>query len=148
MSMSNDFAAALAKLVFQGTAIAGIASNPATAPKSSYYVALHTANPGAVGKQETSELAYAGYARVEVTRTAQGWAITGNVVRPTVAVEFPAMLASTGGGIVTHFTVGELATGAGMVYLRGTVTPNINVGLGDTPRLLPATALTFVTDEV
>ncbi|QNK70248.1 hypothetical protein H7F35_11455 [Variovorax sp. PAMC26660] len=147
MAMSNDFAAALAKLIFQGTAIAGIASNATAAPKDRLYMALHTGNPGAAGKQSVSELAYPEYARVEVMRTAGGWSIVGNVVRPVAPVEFPGMVTNVGGGNVTHFTVGELAAGAGMVYMRGTVTPNLNVGWGDTPRLLNSTTLTLVTDD-
>ena len=148
MSMSKDFANALAKLLFNGTPIPGVAINATEAPLDGFYFALHTANPGATGTQGTSELAYPEYARVKVARTSVGWTVTDNLVRPAVAVEFPAMQAASGGGVVTHFSVGAQADGAGMVYARGTIEPVLTIARGDTPRLLPSTTLTLVADDV
>lgn len=147
MALSSTFANALAKLIFQGTPIANIADNAAAAPAGRYWISLHTANPGPGGTQATSELAYTEMARRDLVRTAAAWDVQGAVVRPVTAVEFPMMQTAGGGGTVTHFTVGMQQNGAGMYLLRGTVTPPLNIGLGDTPRLLPATTLTLVTAD-
>ena len=69
MSKSNTFETELLALIFNATAIADLAENDATAPLTNLYVALHTADPGEAGVQNTSETAYTGYARVAVARS-------------------------------------------------------------------------------
>ena len=101
----------LLKLIFNATAIANIADNAATAPLTSLYVALHTADPGAGGTQATSEIAYTSYARVAVARTTGGWtASTASSTSPVAAITFPA---GTGGtGTATFFSIGVAVSGA------------------------------------
>lgn len=140
MSKGNTFENDWLKLVFQAVAIANLADNAATAPLTSLFVALHTADPGEAGDQTTSEAAYTGYARVAVVRTAVGWTVTANSVSPAANISFPA---GTGGsGTATHFSVGVVATGASKALYRGTVTPNIVMGNGITPVLTTASTVT------
>lgn len=144
MSYSTSFANSLLKLILQATAIANIADNAASSPLASLYLALHTADPGAAGTQSTNEISYTGYARIAVARTAGGWSISNNVANPAANIDFGEMTAGTG-GTVTHVSIGTAASGAGIVLLRGTLTPNIAVATGVTPRVKSTSAITFVT---
>ena len=76
MSKSNTFENDLLQLIFNATAIANIADNAASSPLTQLFVALHTADPGETGVQNTSETAYTGYARVAVNRNSGAWTVT------------------------------------------------------------------------
>lgn len=94
----------LLKLIFNATAIANLADNAASLPQAALFVALHTADPGEAGTQNTSEVTYTGYTRVAVVRTSSGWTVTTNSVSPFAAITFPA---GTGGsGTVTYASIG------------------------------------------
>lgn len=140
MSKSNAFETALLNLMFNATAFANFADNAASSPVTSLYVSLHTADPGEAGDQTTSEAAYTSYARVAVLRTSGGWTVSGNSVSPAANIDFPACTGST--STVTHFGIGKSISGAGVLLYSGTVTPNISVSTGVTPRLTTATACT------
>src|SRR5690606_25058966 len=104
MSKGNTFENDLLKLIFNGVTIPGIADNTATAPLTTLYVALHTADPGEAGTQSTSEINYTSYARVATSRDPAGWTATGNSVSPTTNIDFPT---GTGGsGTATHWSIG------------------------------------------
>lgn len=140
MSKGDTFENDLLKLIFNATAIANMADNAAASPLTNLYVALHTADPGEAGNQTTSEVAYTSYARVAVARTTGGWTVTANSVSPAADITFPA---GTGGsGTATHWSVGTAASGTGKILYKGTVTPNIVLGNGITPKLTTATAVT------
>lgn len=140
MSKGNTFENDWLKLIFNATAIANIADNAATGPLTNLYVSLHTADPGEAGDQTTNEVAYTSYARVAVARTSGGWTVTGNSVSPVAEISFPA---GTGGsGTATHFGIGTAASGPGKLLYSGTITPNIVLGSGVTPKLTTATAIT------
>lgn len=139
MAKSSTFDNDFLNLVFKGTAIANLADNTATAPLTSLFVALHTADPGVGGTQATSEAAYTGYARVAVARGA-GWTVTGNSVSPAATIAFPA---GTGGtGTATFFSVGVASTGATKILYSGAISPTITLGAGITPQLTTASAVT------
>lgn len=140
MSKGNTFENDLLKLIFNATAIANIADNAASSPLTNLYVSLHTADPGEAGDQTTNECAYTSYARVAVARTSGGWAITANSVSPVADISFPA--ATGGSETVTHFAIGTASSGAGKILYSGTVTPNIAVSSGVTPKLTTASAVT------
>lgn len=140
MSKANTFENDLAKLIFQATAIANIADNAASSPLTNLYVSLHTADPGETGDQTTSETAYTSYARVAVARSAGGWTVTNNSVSPAANIDFPACTGGT--STITHFGVGTASSSTGKLLYKGTVTPNISVSTGVTPRLTTATAIT------
>lgn len=141
MSMNNSLEDGLLKLLMNATAFANVADNAASSPLTNLYVSLHTADPGEAGDQTTNETTYTSYARVAVARTTGGWSITSGVATPVASIDFPA---GTGGsGTITHIGIGSASSGAGVLYLSGTVTPNITVGSGITPRLTTASTITF-----
>jgi hypothetical protein len=140
MSKGNTFENDLLKLIFNATAIANMADNAGSSPLTNLYVSLHTGDPGEAGSQTTNEATYTGYARVAVARTSGGWTVTNNSVSPAAAIEFPACTA--GSNTVTHFAVGTAVSGAGKLLYSGTVTPNIAVANGVTPRLTTSSAIT------
>jgi hypothetical protein len=139
MSKGNNLETDILALIFNATTIPEIAENDTTSPSANITVALHTGDPGEAGDQTTSEIAYTGYARVNVARTAGGWTVTGNSVSPVAAITFGEMTGGAG-GTVTHFSVGT-GTANELLY-SGTVTPNIVVTSGVTPQLGTATAIT------
>lgn len=140
MSKGDTFENDLLKLVFNATAIANIADNAATSPLTNLQISLHTADPGDAGSQTTSEATYTSYARVAVLRSTSGFTVTANSVSPLANIDFPA--ATGGTNTITHFGVGTASSGAGKLLYKGTVTPNISVTTGVTPRLTTATAIT------
>ena len=141
MSKGNTFENDWLKLIFNAVAIANIADNAAAAPLTDLYCSLHTGDPGEAGDQTTSEISYTGYARVAVVRTAGGWTVTGSSVSPVAAITFGLMTAGAG-GTVTHGVIGTLISGAGKILYSGTVTPNIVVSNGVTPRFTTASTVT------
>lgn len=142
MSFSNTAETAIMSLLFQAVAWANMADNAAATPQTNISVAAHTADPGEAGTQSTSEIAYTSYARVNVARTAGGWAVTGGSVSPVAAINLPA---GTGGsGTITYGTVGKTGGGASDVWMRGTVAPPIVCGSGITPQF--STSTTFSLD--
>ena len=140
MSKSNALETALLELLFNGTTIANMADDAATSPLTNLYVSLHTGDPGEAGTQATSECTYTTYARVAVARTAGGWTVTGNSVSPAAEVAFP--LAGDGAETATHFAVGSAASGAGVVYYIGTISPTIAIANGVQPIFTTALAIT------
>ena len=143
MSKGDAFEAALLDLIFLNIDVANIGDaaglqNSATA--GSLFVALHTADPGEAGTQTTSEIAYTGYARVGVARSGVGWTRTGSSISPAANIDFGACTA--GSGTATHFSVGTLSSGAGMILYKGAISPTIAVSAGVTPRLTVSTAIT------
>lgn len=140
-SKGNTFENDLLKLIFQAVAIADIAEDDTTSPLTELHVSLHTSNPDETGDQTSGEIAYTGYARVAVARTAGGWTVTNNSVSPAANIDF-TVSSGGAGGTVTHFAVGTAASAAGKVLYYGTVTPNIVVSSGVIPRLTTASAIT------
>lgn len=141
MSKSNTFEEDILKLIFNGTAIANIADNAASAPLTNLFLALHTADPGESGVQTTNEVAYTGYARVAVARTAGGWVVTGNSVSPAAAIEFGEMTAGTA-GTATYASIGTASSGGGKILYRGALTPSISYAVGVVPRLRTTSTIT------
>lgn len=141
MSIADNTESNILKLIFNATPWANYADNAASSPQTNIHVALHTADPGDAGTMSTSETTYTSYARVNVLRSTSGWTVTANSVSPLANIDFPA---GTGGsGTVTHFSVGKTGGGATDILWSGTVTPNITVGNGITPRLTTATTITL-----
>lgn len=143
MSKSNSWENSLLLLLFNNTNIANVGD--ATGLRGSttagtLFISLHTADPGEAGDQTTSEATYTSYARMSIARSGAGWTVTGNSVSPAANIDFPA--ATGGTNTITHFGVGTATSGAGVLLYKGTVTPNISVSSGVTPRLTTATAIT------
>lgn len=140
MSKGNTFETDWLGLIFNATAIANIADNAAASPLTNLFVSLHTADPGEAGTQSTSETTYTGYARVSVARTSGGWTVAAGSVSPVANIDFGACTAGT--ATITHFGVGVATSGATKLLYSGTVTPNISVSAGVTPRLTTASTVT------
>lgn len=135
----------LVKLIFNATTWTGIARDGATGTAlSSFYLSLHSSAPGEAGSATTNEVAYGAYARVAVPRNStSGWTPGTGTAVGTVTLQankdFPQ--ATSGTATATHFAVSTAATGAANVLYYGTVTPNINITTGVTPRLTTGTSI-------
>ena len=134
MSATNAFETALLTLYFNNTDHANIGDaagiqNSATA--GSFYISLHTADPGETGTQTTSEATYTSYARVAVARSGAGWTISGANVSNAAAVNFPA--ATGGANTITHFGIGSDLTTAGNLFFKGALSASLAVSSGITP---------------
>lgn len=140
MSKGNTFENNLLLLIFNGTAITNLADDASVSPLTSLFVSLHTADPGEAGNQTTSECAYTSYARVTVARTGGGWVVTANSVSPAANITFPA--ATGGTETATHWAVGTLVSGAGILLYSGTISPTVAISNGVTPILTTASAIT------
>lgn len=140
MSKSNAEETAYLGLIYNGTAIANIADNAASSPLANLFLALHTGDPGEAGTQATNECAYTGYARKTVARTSGGFTVSGNTVTLTANQDFGACTAGT--ETATHFSVGVAVSGATRIIHSGTITPNISIANGVTPRLTTGTTIT------
>ncbi len=133
----------LAKLIFNGTAIANIADNAGSSPSTALHVALHTSDPGDTGTQGTNEVSYTGYARVAVARTTSGFVVTNNSVSPVSAIDFPSQT-STSTGTITHASIGLSSDSTGgKIIASGTISPNINHGSGVAPRITTGSSFTI-----
>ena len=134
MSMSNASETNLLNLLFNNTDWANVgdaAGLQNSAAAGSFYVALHTADPGDAGNQSTNEVSYTGYARVAVARTAGGWTVSGNQVSNTATVQLGECTA--GSATATHFSVGLLTSGAGDILYSGSLSASRSISSGITP---------------
>ena len=135
MSASNAFETLLLQLVFENANAANVGDatglRGSTAP-GSFYIALHTADPGEAGSQNTNEASYTGYARVAVARSSAAWTVTSNTVANDAAITFGACTA--GSNSITHFSIGSDASGAGNLFLSGALTGTLAVSVGITPQ--------------
>lgn len=146
MSMGNAAEAALLDLLFLNTDWANIGDagglqNSATA--GSFYIALHTGDPGEAGDQTTSEASYTGYARVAVARSGSGWSRSGSTISNVAAVQFGECTA--GSATVTYFSIGTNSAGAGQIVLSGALSASRAISAGITP-LFNAGQLTASVD--
>ncbi len=146
MSMTNAAEAALLDLLFLNVDWADIGDaaglqNSATA--GSFYISLHSADPGEAGNQSTNEISYTGYARVAVNRTAGGWTRTTSTIANTALVQFPQ--ATGGTATATHFGIGTDSTGAGNLLLKGALNASLSISNGIQPQFA-AGAMTATVD--
>lgn len=134
MSATNAFETALLTLYFNNTDHANVGDasgiqNSATA--GSFYISLHTSDPGEAGDQTTNETAYTNYARVAVARSAAGWTIASANCSNAAAVTFPAC--GVTGATITHFGIGSASSGAGNLFFKGALSSSLAVSSGITP---------------
>lgn len=131
MSKSNAMENGLLELFFKGTTFANIADNAGTSPLANLYIALHTADPTEAGNQTSNECAYTSYARVAVPRSGSGWNVSGNAASNAAAITFPT--ATGGSETATHFSIGSLSSGAGVIYYIGALSSPLAISTGITP---------------
>jgi hypothetical protein len=144
---SNALEHQILRLIFHGSSLATLFENDQSTPTTYLSVQLHTASPTDTGDMTAAEATYGAYARVGIDRSSSGWTITGSTtatatVSPATNVTFPQ--ATSGTNTITHFSIGisTVAGNTGQILYWGTVTPNISVSAGVTPRLTTATAIT------
>lgn len=104
-----------------------------------FYISLHTANPGEIGTQATTEATYGGYARQAVPRSAVGWSVAAGVVANVAAIAFPQ--AASGADTLTHFGIGSDPTGPGNLFLWGALQTPLAVA----PPIAPTFAAASLT---
>jgi hypothetical protein len=142
MSKSNAFETALLALIFDNANIANVGDATGlrgSTTVGSLHMSLHTSDPGEAGDQTTSEIAYTSYARAAVARDT-GFTVSGNACSLAANVDFPA---GTGGsGTANNWGIGTLATTAGLLMFKGSISPSIVCGNGVTPRLNAGTIVT------
>lgn len=122
MSKSNACETAILQLIFNNTNFANVGDatglRGSTTP-GSFYLSLHTADPGEAGTEATSECAYSGYARQAVSRNGSaGFTVSGDNAVLTAAVSFPQSIAGANEE-ATHFAVGVASSGATVVMYKG-----------------------------
>jgi len=137
MSLSNSAENDLLLLLFNNTNWANLGDATGlrgATTAGSFYIALHTADPGETGNQTTSEIAYTNYARVAVARSSGGWTVSGTAptqVANAASVSFPTCGAS--GGTATHFSIGRDSSGTGEIIVSGALTSSLAISNGITP---------------
>ena len=146
MSMSNASELNLLNLLFNNTDWPNVGDaaglqNSATA--GSFYVALHSSDPGDAGDQTTNEVSYTGYGRVAVARSGAGFTIAGNQVSNAATVQFGECTAGT--ATVTHFSVCAGSGAGAVIVYRGALGATRNISAGITP-LFNAGALSGTID--
>ena len=146
MSMTNAAEEAFLDLLFLNVDWANIGDaaglqNSATA--GSFFISLHSADPGEAGNQSTNEISYTGYARVGVNRTAGGWTRTTSTIANTALVQFGQCTGGT--ATATHFGIGTDSTGAGNLLLKGALNASLSISNGIQPQFA-AGAMTATVD--
>lgn len=150
MSASNAFENSLLLLLFNNTDIANVgdvAGLQNSVAAGSFYVSLHTADPGEAGTQATNETSYTGYARVAVARSGAGWTVSGTA--PTQVVNAATVTFGTstvGTPTITHFGVGLESSGATVLAFSGALTTNQVINVGASPNTFAAGALVITLD--
>lgn len=123
-SFTNGTESALLQLLFNATNWANIADNTATSPLANLFVSLHNADPGEAGSQTTNETAYTNYARQSVARSGAGWTVSGTDPTQVVnagTITFPQC--GVTGDTLTHWGIGSLVSGAGVLFASGPLGP-------------------------
>lgn len=134
MSASNSFETALLTLIFNNSNIANIGDATGLRGSStagSFYISLHTSDPGEAGTAITNETAFTNYARVAVARSGAGFTVSGNSVSNAAAVTFPTC--GVTGATITHFGIVETSSGAGALHMKGALTSSLAVSNGIAP---------------
>jgi hypothetical protein len=138
MSFSNATETALLELLFKNTAFALIGDASGLQPSAtagSFYVRLHTADPGEAGTGSTSEATYTGYAPVAVARSGAGWTVSGANVSNTATVQFGEC---TAGSDTIQYASICLGSGAGaQILVRAALAASRAVSAGITPLFNP-----------
>lgn len=134
MSATNAFETGLLGLIFTNVDLANVGDVTGLRGSStagSFFISLHTADPGETGNQTTSEAAYTSYARVAVARALAQWTVTNDTVENDNAITFPQ--ATGGSESLTHFGIGSATSGTGNLNIKGALNSSLAVSSGITP---------------
>lgn len=147
MSATNQFESDLLDLIFTNIAAPNIGDAAGLQPSAAdgvFYLSLHDAPLSDTDTDQTSnEIAYTGYARTSIGRTAADFTVTGNTVANDNIVSFPAC---TGGTVTaTHFGIGFESAGVGYLLMWGALDASLAISNGITPEFA-AGAFTVTLD--
>lgn len=105
---------------------------PAWFSNTDFYLALHTADPGEAGAQNTTEANFTGYSRVALARDDTSmFTVSGNAM--TTAQLIQLGLCTAGSSTCTHWSIGTASSGAGQIIAKGPLA----VTLGVVPPIQP-----------
>lgn len=129
------FANKLLRLVFQ--------QEPMDGHGDTYYLSLHTADPGSSGSQSTAETTYPGYGRVPIARSSAGFNVIGSTLFLAQVTSFPPGSADSEiGERCTYACIGRDASGDGELLYRGELSQGLATGAGITPQINTMTGFT------
>lgn len=149
MSLSNAGEASIIDLLFGNTNYANVGDATGlrgSTTAGSWYIALHTADPGEAGNQSTSEATYTGYARVAIARDGTGFTRSGTA--PTQAANTNVVnfaICTAGSNTITHFSVGVASAGGTVMLGSAALGASQLVNAGVTPSFAIGT-LAFTLD--
>jgi hypothetical protein len=144
--MTNAAEANLLNIIFINTDWANIGNVNGlrgSTSAGSFYISLHTADPGESGSQSTNEASYTGYARVAVARSVSGFTLVTSTISNAALVQFAQCTGGT--NTLTHFGIGTDLSGAGNLIFKGSLTSSLSVSTGIQPQFA-AGALTVTVD--
>lgn len=124
MSASNTTENDLAAYIFDSAA-------PSWAGNASFYLRLHSSDPGEAGTAISNEISYTGYDGVAISRTT-GFDIVGNNASNAALVQFP--LCSGGSATATHFSICTTQNGAGQIIVSGALSSSLAISNGIQPQ--------------
>lgn len=124
MSASNTTENDLAAYIFDSAA-------PSWAGNGSFYIRLHSSDPGEAGTAVTNEISYTNYDGVAVSRTT-GFTISGNEASNAALLQFP--LCGGGSATATHFSVCTTQNGAGQIIVSGALSASLSISNGIQPQ--------------
>lgn len=146
MSMTNAAEQAFLDLFFINTNWANIGDATGlqgSSANGSFYISLHTADPGEAGNQTTNETNYTNYSRVAVTRDNTSWTRAASTISNLSKITFPQC--TGGSSIITHFGIGTSSTSTGNLLMKGALSASISVSNNIQPEFV-AGALTASVD--
>lgn len=144
MPMNNNLIDGLLNLLFKNTAFANVGDTSGlqgSAGAGSFYLSLHTSDPGASGSQNTNEVSYTGYARVPVARDGSHWTLASHAISPQATISFGQCTAGT--ATAAYAGIGTASSGAGELLWSGAISPNIAISNTVIPELTTSTSISL-----
>jgi hypothetical protein len=136
MTMSNAAEQAMLDLVFLNIDWANIgdaAGLQNSAVAGSYFVRLHTADPGEAGFGNTNEVSYTGYSPPALARTGAGFSRSGSTISNAALVQC-GKRTDVGTTTATHFSICTAATGAAQIIMSGELDDPLDISLNVNPQ--------------
>ncbi len=124
MSASNTTENDLALAIFDST-------DPSWWGNASFFIRLHSSDPGEAGTATTNEISYTGYDGVTVSRST-GFSVSGNTASNAALVQFP--LCTGGTATASHFSICTTQNGAGQIIVSGALSSSLSISNGIQPQ--------------
>jgi len=129
---SDTFENDLLKLIFNATAITGLAQNHAT-PYGNLFVALHSTSLADDSAGTTAELSYANYARQTLSRSSSAWTVNGSSVSPAANISFDTLTEAATTVSVVAVSINDSSSGAGKILYYGNLSPSFTISTSQIP---------------